>query len=350
MEFILYYLLTCNICLYYGVFTTVYKGPKNFKGIIMLFSSFKNLVSFFRQSDRGLTKSNISNQFCKPIVGLCALLCMSLWISAAQAQQMKTALAQNNRIPASYTDSNSPAQEITATLGVTGEILDSSEDTGYPSFNDNDTDVDDTNVGLVDWVEVQIRIVANADSAPTSRPSDVNNLYIKAAWLLSDGSVVDVDSDIAAINDETEEPTLTIPTGTDGLEFDEGTQDLYVLVNHRNHLPIMSNVAVVADAGGVYDYDFITGLDQAVSGTAKEVGGRFFMYAGDSVGFGAISVSDVNNASLGTSLGGQFDSEGYLLSDYNLSGNVNVTDVNIVNFGVSDTPSGNFDVSSPLVY
>ena len=60
----------------------------------MLFSSFKNLVSFFRQSDRGLTKSNISNQFCKPVVGLCALLCMSLWISAAQAQQqMRTNLA-----------------------------------------------------------------------------------------------------------------------------------------------------------------------------------------------------------------------------------------------------------------
>ena len=53
----------------------------------MLFNPLKNLVSFFRQSNRGLTESNISNQFCKPIVGLCALLCMSLWISAAQAQQ-----------------------------------------------------------------------------------------------------------------------------------------------------------------------------------------------------------------------------------------------------------------------
>ena len=52
----------------------------------MAFNLRKNLIIFFRQSDRGLMKSNISNQFCKPIIGLCALLCMSLWISAAQAQ------------------------------------------------------------------------------------------------------------------------------------------------------------------------------------------------------------------------------------------------------------------------
>ena len=62
--------------------------------------------------------------------------------------------------------------------------------------------------------------------------------------------MVDVDSDIAAINAGTNDPELTIPTGVDGLTFDATTQDLYVLVNHRNHLPIMSASAVAADGEG----------------------------------------------------------------------------------------------------
>ena len=318
----------------------------------MLFNPLKNLVTFFKKSERGMTKStNTSSQFCKPLVGLCALLCMSLWISAAQAQQMRTALAQINAIPASYTDSNSDV--VTATLGVTGDILDSSA-SGHPAFNDTDLNADDSNVGLVDWVEVQIRLVdeGTLPSAATARPANTDNVYIKPAWLLSDGSVVDVDSDIAAINGGTE-GELTIPTGTDGLTFDETTHDLYVLVNHRNHLPIMSASAVAASTvaadGGAYVHNF-TEADQAFPNTAKEVGGRHFMFAGDSIGFGAINISDVNTATFGAVDGGQFGSAGYLSGDYNLSGNVNITDVNIVTFGSADTPSGNFGTGSPIAY
>ena len=112
-------------------------------------------------------------------------------------------------------------------------------------------------MGVVDWVEVQIRVVANTVTDAPTEPTDAVTSYKKAAWLLSDGSVVDVDSDIALINDDTNDPELTIPTGTDGLTFDAATQNLYVLITHRNHLPIMSASAVTEDAG-VYDYDFTT--------------------------------------------------------------------------------------------
>ena len=231
------------------MFTTIYKGPKNINGEAMLFSSFKNLVSFFRQSNSGLTKSNTSNQFCKPIVGLCALLCMSLWISAAQAQQqMRTNLASADLIPISYTDTDS--NEVTAE--------------NDPNINDPER-TEDSAVGVVDWVEVQIRVVANTVTDAPAEPADAVTSYKKAAWLLSDGSVVDVDSDIALINDDTNDPELTIPTGVDGLTFDAATQNLYVLITHRNHLPIMSASAVTEDSG-VYDYDFTTGTAQAVGG------------------------------------------------------------------------------------
>ena len=61
--------------------------------------------------------------------------------------------------------------------------------------------------------------------------------------------------------------TLTIPTGTGGVEFDAGTQELYVLVNHRIHLAIMSDAAV-PESEGVYDHDFSTGESQAYNGDA----------------------------------------------------------------------------------
>ena len=325
-----YYLLTYNICLYYSVFTTIYKGPKNFKGIIMLFSSFKNLVSFFRQSDRGLTKSNTPNQFCKPIVGLCALLCMSLWISAAQAQQMRTNLAADNVIPLSVIDSNSDLIEAEVN----------------PNINDSER-TEGSAVGLVDWVEVQIRVVTQGEAAPTlARPTAAGSLYIAAAWLLSDGSVVDVDSDIPAINGGTE-GTLTIPTGTDGLAFDAGTQELYVLVNHRNHLPIMSATAVPVDGGGVYDYNFME-ENQAVSGTAKLVGGRYAMYAGDSSGDEGVTNIDANTAGRGTADNGEFNESGYLASDYTLSGGVVTADADLARRGSAD--NGNFNTTSPITY
>ena len=304
----------------------------------MLFSSFKNLVSFFRQSNRGLTKSNTSNQFCKPIIGLCALLCMSLWISAAQAQQMRTALAGEGLIPASYTDSNSNPSTVTAENNVSGGILEAN------TYDDPDTA--GPMVGLVDWVEVQIRVVANLDSAPTVRPSNLVNLYIKGAWLLSDGSVVDVDSDIVAINaaitaGTTPDSTLTIPTGDGGLTFDSDTQKLYVLINHRNHLPIMS--PSVSGSGGVYSHDFT--MTEALFATSKRLNNRYVMYAGDPEASGSIDDDDVNIVNLRETdpVPGQFGQRGqYLVGDIDFSTVVDDDDVNIVNLRETDPVPGNF--------
>ena len=281
----------------------------------MLFSSFKNLVSFFRQSDRGLTKSNTSNQFCKPVIGLCALLCMSLWISAAQAQQMRTNLASADLIPASYTYADPNGAEVT--VGTPGSTLDSA------TYDDPNNTADD--VGLVDWVEVQIRVVADAAEAPTDRPTDVANLYIKPAWLLSDGSVVD--AELAAVTACRSNPatdcTLTIPTGTEGLTFDAATQNLYVVITHRNHLPIMSAFAVT-EASGVYNYDFTTGTDQAVGGVSalKETGGVLGMIVADTGRDGNVGGSDIS-ADIRPNIGAST----YHVGDVTLDANVGGADV-----------------------
>ena len=318
----------------------------------MLFSSFKNLVGFFRQSNRGLTKLNISNQFCKPVVGLCALLCMSLWISAAQAQtpppdQMRTSLAFGGLIPAAYTYTDTNSAEITETAENDPNI----DDVATAPFNGR---TNGSGVGVVDWVEVQIRVVANTVTAPPTLRSNADSLYIKPAWLLSDGSVVNVDSDIAAINAGTNNPELTIPTGDGGLEFDATTQNLYVLVNHRNHLPIMSAAAVPASTeaedAGAYVHDFIMEADQAFPGTAKlyTVNDTYVMYAGDSSGDEGITNIDSDNATRGSADNGQFNQSGYLESDYTLSGSVANADGDIASRGSAD--NGNFNITSPITY
>ena len=294
----------------------------------MLFNPLKNLVTFFKKSERGMTKStNTSSQFCKPLIGLCALLCMSLWISAAQAQtpqQMRTNLAVADLIPASSLDAGyTDSEEITATVGVSGEILDPDV---YASFNDTDRAVDSA-VGLVDWVEVQIRVVANTvTEPPATRPDDdAGDVYIKAAWLLSDGSVVDVDSDIATINSDSDtEGELTIPTGDEGLEFDAATQNLYVLITHRNHLPIMSASDVTANTDSVYEYDFTTGTDQAVGGVSalKEAGGVLSMIVADTGRDGNVGGADISS-----DIRPNIGNATYHVGDVTLDANVGGSDV-----------------------
>ena len=295
----------------------------------MLFSSFKNLVSFFRQSDRGLTESNISNQFCKPVVGLCALLCMSLWISAAQAQTMRTELLSapsGSLIPASaelagYTEAANLGDEVT---------------------------VDNSITTLVDWVEVQIRVVAQgATEAPEAAPTDAALVYTKAAWLLSDGSVVDADSAtvVACTATPADDCTLTIPTGDDGLTYDENTQDLYIVINHRNHLTVMS-AGSVEPTSGEYVYDFSAAEDTARGAPLTLLNrGAFFNSGIYAVYAGKIDSLDnaINFLDDGPAIVTNDNAGGYQVSDLNMNGTVNFLDENpfIIN---------NNNTASPIVY
>ncbi len=61
------------------------------------------------------------------------------------------------------------------------------------------------------------------------------------------------------------------------------TNNIHVVIWHRNHLPVLSNNPVLLSSGA-YNYDFTASVDQAYGGSdaQKDLGGGIFgMYAGD---------------------------------------------------------------------
>lgn len=117
----------------------------------------------------------------------------------------------------------------------------------------------------VDWVEVELRETGANTVAVANR----------SAFLLEDGSIVDVDGTSAV--------TFAIPS----------TGDYYVVVKHRTHLAVMSSATLttgVADAS----FDFTTGNTQAFGTNAQNLDGSVYvMPVGDSNGDGVINATDI---------------------------------------------------------
>lgn len=143
----------------------------------------------------------------------------------------------------------------------------------------------------VDWVLVELRTTsAAADSFQT-----------RAGLLMSDGTIKDTD-------------------GTSDLLFvGAGTNDYFVVVRHRNHLPIMSNEVVTLNlTSGGTQYDLTVEANiypGTASNAAKNLGsGAFGLYAGDANGSGGTGSED--QAAWLSDNG----FAGYLDGDFNLSG------------------------------
>ena len=154
---------------------------------------------------------------------------------------------------------------------------------------------------VVDWVLIELRDAGSAGNATSA-----TTIARQAGFLLSDGTV----------------------TGTDGIsnmQFDNTvSQNLYVVVLHRNHLGIISTNALVR-TGGVYAYDFTTGASQALgTDPQKDFGnGKFGMYSGDSNADGAIDNTD-KSAEWNQNAG----KAGYFGTDLNLDGQSDNPDKN----------------------
>ena len=115
------------------------------------------------------------------------------------------------------------------------------------------------------------------------------SVYRRAALLRSDGSIVDADVE-----------NLLDPEGTFHLNisFDSATQDIYVVVEHRSHLSLMTAAAVVIDSSGNYVFDLST--QSGIFGSrdsAVQRSGIWAAAAGDTNGDGAIAIEDVLTAS-----------------------------------------------------
>jgi hypothetical protein len=152
----------------------------------------------------------------------------------------------------------------------------------------------------VDWVLVELRDAANAAAAT---PSTI--IARKAALILNDGSVVNQD-------------------GSPDLMFaNTVSEQLFVVIWHRNHLGVMSAIPLV-ESGGIYTYNFTTGLGMAyLNGQKLFSGGIYGMIAGDADASGVIDAADKN--SYWTIQAGK---RGYLNTDFDLNGQVQNQDKN----------------------
>ncbi|MGC8866530.1 MAG: hypothetical protein ACP5O2_12540, partial [Bacteroidales bacterium] len=115
------------------------------------------------------------------------------------------------------------------------------------------------------------------------------------------------------------------------------TNNLFVVVRHRNHLGVLSNSGATL-TGNNYTYDFSTGINQAYGGSAgyKEIGsGIFGMVSGDVDSDGNVLSFDFNQWT------NDFGNTGYQNSDCDLDGNVFSSDFNYW--------SNNFGISTPIL-
>ena len=152
---------------------------------------------------------------------------------------------------------------------------------------------------IVDWVLVELRTGTEATTMVGRR----------AAFLKSDGSIVDLD-------------------GLSQVKFKGIVPgNYYIVIRHRNHLPIMSANTVSLDSTNSLLYDFSDAQTQAY-GNEPMVdlgGGVFGMYSGDINISGIITAADkslVNSTNLST---------GYYNADTNLSGIVTAADKTNIN-------------------
>jgi hypothetical protein len=174
-------------------------------------------------------------------------------------------------------------------------------------------------VTAVDWVLVECR-------RPVSKlPADALSATIigrKAGFLLSNGAIVN-------------------PDGVTPISFDITKQDAsFIVVRHRNHLPVMS-LLLPSNTAGSFANDF-TQLANVYKNPAAAsnpvvllsgTGGKYGLWAGDANKNGAVNATDVSAVKLAISQ----VVTGYQLSDVNLSNAVNATDVSLVKSTISSS-------------
>jgi hypothetical protein len=150
----------------------------------------------------------------------------------------------------------------------------------------------------IDWMLISLR----TGTGPETEVSGSE----KAVILLSDGSIVDTDSDSVALS-------------VDSLG------SYYVVLRHRNHLSVMSSAAV--DFSSIGNWDFTTASSQAYgSSPMKEVeSGVWAMFGGEA------TTDDLNNTSDFSAwlVDTKAIATGYLNTDFDLDGQATTSDFSL---------------------
>ncbi|GEM_PF-547085 len=156
--------------------------------------------------------------------------------------------------------------------------------------------------GTVDWVLIELR-----DTTEASLATPETVIARQAALLMNDGKIVDT-------------------AGTNVLTFisKSVSNNLFVVIRHRNHLAIMSANPVTV-SGGIYSYDFTTAITQVYNGGAgyKEIAtGVYGMVGGDANADGTIDAADK------TLWANDAGTKGYKATDHNMDVQVDNRDKN----------------------
>lgn len=134
---------------------------------------------------------------------------------------------------------------------------------------------------VVDWIEVELRETTGGPSTAT----EDSVIGRRAGFLLADGTITDLD-------------------GSSKLRFKyvTVTNNLYVVIKHRNHLGIMSSVPLtLVDEVHAYDLTGAQSLayqDPAITGNAAMAdlgGGKFGLWAGNAYADFYVKYSGPNN-------------------------------------------------------
>jgi hypothetical protein len=197
--------------------------------------------------------------------------------------------------------------------------------TAYPWSYPGSETVTTVPSDVVDWVYIELRQATDPSLA------DASTIFGKrAAFLKSDGSIVDLDG----IN----------PVKFYNAPVTSGNS-VYAVIKHRNHLPIMSSSGMLKNDNGLYQYDF-TDLSSKTYGAPdgiKLVSGNWSLVGGN----GSFD-SNINTDDLTYSFNPQFFfSEGYYSGDFSMNGQVDTDDLTYIfnpNFFISgyvtDNPQG----------
>ncbi len=178
---------------------------------------------------------------------------------------------------------------------------------------------------IVDWLYIQMR--ETSGDASTAIPDSL--LDHQAAVFLADG-------------------TVATPDGNPNFYYTgDITENLYIVIYHRNHLSVMSATPLV-EIFGTFAYDFTTGLSQAYLDGHKLLGGGIYgMIGGDSDASGTINITDKD---MHWSL--DAGDAGYYQSDLNLDTQVNNPDKNDiwdVSYNESTTVPDGFDCGDNFI-
>ncbi|MCE7993653.1 MAG: hypothetical protein HEP71_16835 [Roseivirga sp.] len=169
------------------------------------------------------------------------------------------------------------------------------------------TNVTSMPANAVDWVLVELREAGSAAAALNS-----TRVGSAAGLLMNNGSI--------KATDGTSDLTVSL-SGNTGSDF-------FIVIYHRNHLPIMS-ASAISESSGTYSIDF-TGSSantyQTTTALSSLSGGKFGMPAGDLDQDGDIDATDLITWRTNNGISFSYDSNG--AADFNLDGVINAVDRN----------------------